>query len=166
MKLIGYTANILGWPILQLTIGFAVTHFPDRLFGRDCWLTASRAWEDNGEFYAGRLAIRRWKHLLPDGSSWFGGFPKRKLISHHTGYLARFVTETRRSEIAHWCMLCCFPLFFPWNPTWACLVMGTYGLAANLPCIIVQRYNRLVLLRILTMRFEKKKIARHCGVHR
>jgi glycosyl-4,4'-diaponeurosporenoate acyltransferase len=151
MNTIGYAANLLGWPLLQMAIGFATTRLPSRLFADDCWLTVGRSWERNGSLYAGRLALRRWKRLLPDGATWFGGFPKKKIASHHPAYLRKFVLETRRSEIAHWCMLCCFPIFFLWNPQWACFVMVVYGLAANLPCIIVQRYNRMVLLKRLAI---------------
>ena len=34
------------------------------------------------------------------------------------------------------------PLFMAWNPWWADLVMIAYALIANLPCILVQRFNR------------------------
>lgn len=155
MSPMGYAANFFGWPLLQMTIGFAATRLPARLFADDCWLTAGRSWEDNGQFYAGWLALRRWKRLLPDGAAWFGGFHKKKLAARNRAYLQRFVLETRRSEIAHWCMLCCFPIFFLWNPLWACFVMLAYGLFANLPCIIVQRYNRMVLLQLLAIQSQK-----------
>jgi glycosyl-4,4'-diaponeurosporenoate acyltransferase len=49
-------------------------------------------------------------------------------------------------------MFCCLPLFFLWNPPWACLVMTTYALAANLPCILAQRYNRIAVNRALRSR--------------
>ena len=45
-------------------------------------------------------------------------------------------------------MLGCLPIFFIWNPPWARWVMTVYALAANLPCILVQRYNRFTLNRI------------------
>ncbi|HLH36766.1 MAG TPA: hypothetical protein VKX41_18985 [Alloacidobacterium sp.] len=154
MSPIGYAANFFGWPLLQITIGFVVNRLPAPLFADDCWLTVGRSWEIGGQFYAGRFALRRWKRLLPDGAAWFGGFHKKKIASRDPAYLRKFVLETRRSEIAHWCMLCCFPIFFFWNPLWACFVMLAYGLAANLPCIIVQRYNRMVLLQILAIRYQ------------
>jgi glycosyl-4,4'-diaponeurosporenoate acyltransferase len=53
-------------------------------------------------------------------------------------------------------MLWCFPVFFIWNPLWACFVMVAYALAANVPFIIVQRYNQLVLTRICA-RLEVKE---------
>lgn len=93
------------------------------------------------------LHIRRWKHLLPDGAPWVGGaFPKQRLASKHPAYLLRFALESRRGELAHWTMLACTPVFYLWNPVWAAILMTFYGLAANLPCILVQRYNRIVIL--------------------
>ena len=152
MKALGYAANIFGWPVLQITIGFAATRLPSRFFAQDCWLTAPRRWEQNGKLFRTWLVIRRWKSLLPDGARWFGGFAKEKIASHDSASLAQFASETRRSEMAHWCMLCCFPLFFAWNPAWACLLMTAYAIAANLPCIVVQRYNRVVLQRLSATR--------------
>ncbi len=67
-------------------------------------------------------------------------------------YLEQFLRETRRAEVAHWLMLLCVPLFFLWNPPWARLVMVAYALAANLPCILAQRYNRIVLYRVVRAR--------------
>jgi len=46
-------------------------------------------------------------------------------------------------------MLLCTPVFYLWNPPWACVVMTLYGFAANLPCILVQRANRIKIERIL-----------------
>ncbi len=48
----------------------------------------------------------------------------------------------------HWAVFAAAFLFFAWNPPWAGAVMVFYGLAANLPCIIALRYNRIRLLRI------------------
>ena len=77
---------------------------------------------------------------------------RRKSAAAIHAYLAQFLLETRRAEWAHWCMLGCLPIFFLWNPPWACLVMTAYALAANLPCILAQRYNRIVLDRVVRTR--------------
>ena len=63
-------------------------------------------------FYRDRFAIRTWKSLLPDGAPWLGGFAKKKLRGRNRAYLAQFLLETRRAEVAHWCMLACLPVFF------------------------------------------------------
>lgn len=51
--------------------------------------------------------------------------------------------------MAHWTMLLAAPVFFLWNPWWADLIMVAYGVLANVPCILVQRHNRLRFARVL-----------------
>ncbi|WP_348266096.1 hypothetical protein P8936_09195 [Edaphobacter paludis] len=149
-----WAANLLGWPVIHLAIGFVVLRIPPHIFARDTWLTTRRPWEQDGHLYRDRFAIRKWKFLLPDAAPWLGGFAKRELRERNSAYLAQFLIETRRAEIAHWCMLGCLPLFFIWNPPWARWVMTAYALAANLPCILVQRYNRFALDRIAHIRSQ------------
>ena len=94
--------------------------------------------------------MRRWKGLLPDGAALFKkGFRKKKLNARDPGYMERFVKETCRGEAVHWAVLGCSFLFFLWNPWWAGLIMVVYALAANLPCIVTQRYNRIRLMRVI-----------------
>lgn len=147
-----WAANILGWPLIHLSVSFLALRLPAWFFERDNWLTAPRSWESDGIVYRNVLAIRSWKSMLPDGAPWLGGFRKNKISQRDSAYLRTFVEETRRAELAHWCMLCCLPIFFLWNPPWACLVMTVYAVAANLPCILAQRYNRIVLIRVLEAR--------------
>jgi glycosyl-4,4'-diaponeurosporenoate acyltransferase len=147
-----WAANLLCWPVIHLAVGFVALRVPPHIFARDTWITALRPWEQDGHLYRDWLAIRKWKSLLPDGAPWLGGFAKKKLLKRNSAQLAQFLIETRRAEIAHWCMLGCLPIFFIWNPTWARWVMTAYALAANLPCILVQRYNRFTLNRIARIR--------------
>ena len=147
-----WMANVMGWPVIHLSVSFVTLRLPQRCFARDTWLTAPRPWERDSRLYRDVLAIRAWKSMLPDGAQWLGGFTKKRLRQRDSSYLTQFLAETRRSEMAHWCMLGCLPLFFLWNPPWACCVMTAYALAANLPCILAQRYNRVVLGRVLQTR--------------
>ena len=149
MNALVWSVNILGWPVVHLAIGYASVHLPPNIFACDSWLTAPRRWEGDGRLYLNWFGIRRWKALLPDGAPWFGGFAKKRLSARDAEYLQLFLLETRRAETAHWCMLACLPLFFLWNPPWACWVMSAYALAANLPCIVAQRYNRFALNRMV-----------------
>ena len=148
MTALVWAANLFGWPVIHFSIASGTLRLPSEYFERDCWLTAPRCWERDGGFYRQWLAIRIWKSRLPDGAPCLGGFAKKRLRSRNPAYLAQFLIETRRAEIAHWCMIACLPIFFWWNPPWACWVMIVYALAANVPCILVQRYNRLVLNRL------------------
>lgn len=87
--------------------------------------------------------------MLPDGAAWFaGGFSKKRFASKDKDYLIRFALETCRGEWAHWTTIAALPLFLIVNPLWAQIVMAVYAIASNMPCIIVQRYNRNQIQRI------------------
>jgi glycosyl-4,4'-diaponeurosporenoate acyltransferase len=152
-----WIANILGWPVIHLVTAWITLRMPLDRFERNGFLVHSRAWERDGAFYRDRLAIHRWKSRLPDGAPWLGGFSKGRVASRNPAYLHQFLLEAKRAEIAHWWMLFCLPVFFLWNPLWACLVMTGYAFAANLPCILAQRYNRLVLARLLERLQQRSK---------
>ena len=140
--------NIFGWLIIHLGVAWLVTQFPDRLFRTEGWLYRARPWEYDGRLYEKVFLINAWKKKLPDGAALFKkGFPKRRFISRDPAYLERFARETCRGEIVHWIVFSCSLLFFIWNPWWAGFVMVGYASVANLPCIVVQRYNRIRICR-------------------
>lgn len=131
--------NVLGWPTIQLGLAWSWTRVPAK------WLNPPPAlhFELRGRFYQNVFNIRIWKDLLPDGANWLsGGFPKASLQHSSPAYIRRFVVETWRGELCHWCALGFVPLFFLWNPWWGDLIIIGYALTANLPCILVQRFNR------------------------
>lgn len=137
--------NIGLWPVIQLGLAWGFTRLPVG------WFRTPRSPRfETARRYEKFLGIRAWKDLLPDGAGWVGGaFAKNRLDSVEAGYLQRFVAETWRGELCHVCALLFVPLFFLWNPWWGNLVVTTYAVAANLPCIIAQRYNRLRLRHLL-----------------
>jgi len=140
--------NTLGWLALQLSIAAAATRMSSRCFANEGGLYRVREWEVG--IYRRWLHIQRWKRMLPDGGPWVGGsFRKMRFERRDAEYLRQFALETRRGEVAHWLMLGCFPIFFLWNPTEAWIVLALYAVAANLPCIVVQRYNRAVATKLL-----------------
>lgn len=141
--------NLAGWPVIQFALAWGFTQIPDHWFHP----RPPRSWEEEGRFYERAFVIKRWKDRLPDAARWFGGgFAKGHLASKETEYLRRFVRETWRGELCHWFALGFTPVFFLWNPLWADLVMAGYAVASNLPCILVQRYNRARFSRHLRRR--------------
>lgn len=144
-----FTLNVLVCPAIHLVVARIFLGIPATWFTGENWLFQPRCWERGGHTYEALAKVRRWKHLLPDGAPLFGGFAKKNLVSADRAYIQSFLRETCRGESAHWVMLLATPIFFLWNPLWANLVLCSYGLAANLPCIITQRYNRLRLRRLL-----------------
>jgi glycosyl-4,4'-diaponeurosporenoate acyltransferase len=138
--------NVAGWAVIQLGLAWAFTRMPVGWFRSP----SPRTWERCGRFYEQVFAIKHWKNSLPDGASWFAeGFAKGALAGKDHAYMQRFMRETWRGECCHWCALACAPVFFLWNPWWSDVVIVAYALAANFPCIIVQRYNRARLHRAL-----------------
>jgi glycosyl-4,4'-diaponeurosporenoate acyltransferase len=87
---------------------------------------------------------------LPDAGSLFpGGLRKRELIGRDRSRLERLVAETRRAEWEH---LGIWPFWLAtalWLPPWAVVVNLLFATAFNLPCLWLQRYNRLRLLALL-----------------
>ncbi len=145
--------NIAVWLAVHLSVPYGMTRVPLGSFDDAVWLYRRRGWERDGRLYERVFGVRRWKGRLPDGAVVFKrGFAKKCLKGVDNGYLESFVRETCRAELVHWTIMVFAPLFFVWNPWWAGVVMVAYALAANLPCIITQRYNRARLRRVLGRR--------------
>lgn len=144
--------NIIGWPLIHVVVSKLAFRRELSSFDPCSALFRERSFESRGRFYERYFRIKSWKRLLPDGAAVLGqGFRKKNLRSRKPEYLKEFYLETCRGEWAHWVTLAAAPLFFLWNPLWADVVMLTYALVANLPCILVQRYNRLTLARLLRL---------------
>lgn len=142
--------NALMWPVIQLGLAWGFTRMPAR------WFDPPRGWRCPGETparYERWFRVHLWKDSLPDGASWFaGGVPKSRIGGTSAGALRRFAIETWRGELCHWAAMAFTPLCFLWNPPWACAVMATYAVLANLPCVMVQRYNRIRIQSLLARR--------------
>lgn len=146
-------ANCLGWLIIQMGAGIVAQNLPPGLFRCDRLLYRTRRWERGGEIWQRLFRVRSWKHLLPDGAKVFrNGFAKRHLKATDSAFLETFILESRRAEFTHWIVLPFTILFFLFNPPAGRWIVTMYALAANLPCIIAQRFNRPRIQRVLERR--------------
>jgi len=137
------------WAAWSTVVGYTAHRLPARRLAHDGRLTRLRPWERGGRVYE-RLGIRRWKDRLPElGAVFRGGVSKRRLASTGVAGLERFAVETRRAELVHWAIPAVTPVFVLWNPPWLVAAMAVYAVVANLPCLLVQRYNRGRLLVLL-----------------
>lgn len=134
------------WVALHFGCGYLAHRLPSSLLtpgsplGR---LLRARAWETGGRVYAQLFAIAKWKDRLPEAGGLFaGGFSKGRLTGREPAYLDRFEVETNRAELSHWLTLASGVSFFAWNPWQVGVAMIGYAALANLPFILVQRYNR------------------------
>jgi glycosyl-4,4'-diaponeurosporenoate acyltransferase len=142
-------ANVVFWPAWTAVVGWAAQRTTDAHFEHDDVVTRPRGFERDGAFYRDDLSIERWKNRLPEAGTVFGGFSKRTVASGDRVVMEQFMTETRRAEHAHWGMAAGFVLTLLWNPWWAAGANAAVAASSNLPCIAVQRYNRLRLRRAL-----------------
>lgn len=142
--------NIITWGILHFALSYLCFIIPVKCFYKDRFIFRVSEWEQKSEVWDRWLQVRKWKDHIIDGSVIAKqSFDKRKLKGAHIETLKHFSAETKRAELTHWLLILPAPLFFLWNPVWAGWVNIVYALAANIPFIIVQRYNRGRLQRII-----------------
>lgn len=145
------TIDFIAWFIIHMAVAFVMVRVPLQHFNCRLWLYRERHWENAGKIYQDLFKIKKWKTHLPDGAEFSKGkgFPKKKLKNRNIEYLSTFLRETCRAELTHWVTILFAPLFFFWNPFFVGWIMIVYALLANLPFIMVQRYNRCRLTQVL-----------------
>lgn len=94
--------------------------------------------------------IRHWKRWIPDaGAALPGGIAKASLVSRDPRSLQRLVIETRRAELVHWALWASGLLTSLWLPLSAVAGNLLFATGVNLPCLLLQRFNRRRLLHCL-----------------
>lgn len=147
--------NSVAWLFFHMMISFLGLQIPDAFLDRKKTWFESKPWEKEGRFWQKRLKIRVWKDFLPDSSSFLkGSYDQTRLHSSDSEKIQTFIRETKRAELVHWVSMCPALLFFLWNPPWAGWIMVLYAICANIPFILVQRFNRPRLERL----YEKQRI--------
>ncbi|MEG1524864.1 MAG: hypothetical protein RRZ24_08615 [Clostridia bacterium] len=135
---IGLLAHILGEALPRGA--FDWTRFP----------YAPYAWEQDGKFYS-KLRIERWKNRLPDKSKFVKSTVEKSIRAsgRTAAHMERLVQETCVAECVHWALLLVSPvLLLTMEGPWNILMTILYGLS-NLPFIMIQRYNRPRLVKML-----------------
>lgn len=142
--------DVIAWLVIQLTIGYCCSKIPLDWLNPDQPFLQTFAWEKGGEIYEKLFHVRAWKHLIPNGSALYqDGFSIKNLLTKDPDYLERWLKETIRSEICHWLMILPCVFFFLWNSVALGWVMVAYAILSNLPLIIMQRYNRPRMRKLL-----------------
>jgi glycosyl-4,4'-diaponeurosporenoate acyltransferase len=148
-------ANSLGWFSVIFLTGFLIHRIPVQLFDYRALLFRSFRWEREGKVYEDVFNIKVWKDFLPEGGGVFrGGFVKRKADTRSIRFLETFAKETCRAELVHWVIILLLPIFFVWNPPLGVLIMLPLVVVLNLPFIMIQRYNRPRLVKILNKKVQ------------
>lgn len=100
--------------------------------------------------YTNIFFVPKYKKFLPDGGAWFkSGFAKKKLKEKNVTYYETFLRETRRAEWTHYLQIIPVPIFLLFNPINAFYILIIYALLANMPCVLVQKYNQIRFTNLL-----------------
>ncbi|MCI1858621.1 MAG: glycosyl-4,4'-diaponeurosporenoate acyltransferase [Sporolactobacillus sp.] len=150
MKSTTLTGNLFIFFIISVINTAISIRLPLSLFRYDSWLFRVKHWEKGGKFYQHYLYVKKWKNLLPELSDFLSFlFSKKQMMQYDPVYLSRFIVETCRAELVHWCIIVSSFIFTYWNTIGMSIVMICIAVALNLPYIIIQRYNRPRILSIL-----------------
>ena len=157
----GTVLNIVCIIFIHLFGSWMCLKLPRNCFEGNNVLFQTFGWEAEGKFYR-FIKVKEWKEFLPDGAKLFkSGFQKKRLKEKNEQYFSEFVLETKRAELTHYVSFLPLCFFFIWNPIEAFLLIIIYGVLANAPCIIVQRYNRIRFGKIVRKIKQKKKSVLH-----
>ncbi len=144
------TLSILFWFIFQVSAAFISKKIPNRWYSVNFFLFKERKWEQGGKFYSEVLKVRKWKSFLPDGAAIINsGYKKKNLTNYSQENLELFLVESCRAELTHFLAIIPFWFFGLFAPIEIIAYMLIYALAINMPCIIVQRFNRPRILKLL-----------------
>ena len=142
----------LGWLSWSLLVGALANLVPTSWLAAGNWIWR-RPWRESCQGFERRLAIRRWKGWLPDaGNALPKGVAKAALVGRNRADLERLVLETRRAELVHLLLWPFWIVTSRWLEPAGVLLNLLFACGFNLPCIWIQRYNRLRLNRLLERR--------------
>lgn len=145
----------LGW---SGVVGLIANQLPDRLLerrlqggrGDSAGTSAARTPRQALRRMDRRLAVRHWKPWIPDaGNALPGGVSKASLVRRDPLALRRLLLEIRRAELVHWALWPAWLVTALWLPPAGVLINLVFATAFNVPCLLLQRYNRLRLQLVL-----------------
>ena len=143
-------ACILGWLLWSVLVGWLAHRLPPQALDHDTWLTGRRPWPESRSGFESRLAIRRWKSLLPDaGTAFPGGVAKNSLVGRDRASLQRLLAEIRRAELVHLALWPFCIVTALWLPPAGVLINLVFATLFNVPCLWLQRYNHRRVERAL-----------------
>jgi glycosyl-4,4'-diaponeurosporenoate acyltransferase len=139
---------------IYLAIIGTITFFVGRIlpkswFNYDCFPYKCFEWEDGGKIYD-KIKIKKWQNKLPDMSKIFKKLmPAKKIVSIKHERIELMIKETCIAEAAHLAlMIMGFGCASIWEGKGGVVISIVYFIV-NIPFVLIQRYNRPRLRRIL-----------------
>ncbi|MEB7725233.1 glycosyl-4,4'-diaponeurosporenoate acyltransferase CrtO family protein [Mammaliicoccus fleurettii] len=155
MKKIIY--NALYWFIVQMIIAQLGTRISYKFLEKDNKYFRSWNFEKEGQLWQQLVKVQYWKDHLPDGQHINSDIKSKSTfdLSKNVNEIQQFILETRRAEIVH--MLSIFSVIAFYKSSKSVKIINfAYVVIANVPCMIVQRYNRPKLIRIYNKLLKRK----------
>lgn len=149
-------SNILFWIVVHFLSSILVHFIPDKFYNYKNIIFREKKIENKGLLYKKYLFIHKWKDKIPEAGKFLPlhPFSKKHFESKKKEYIERFIRETCRGELAHILPFFFLPICFIWNPLLASIMMSLYAILSNTPFILVQRYNRIRLVKLLKYQFS------------
>ena len=142
--------DVVAWIAIHLSLGYLSSKIPLARLDPNRRFFQAFAWEKNGEIYQQLFGVKYWKHFMPNGSALYpGAFSIRNLLSFDPAYLEVWLQESVRAETCHWAMIFPGVFFFLWNSVAGGWGMVAYAVLNNVVPIILQRFNRPRVRRLL-----------------
>jgi glycosyl-4,4'-diaponeurosporenoate acyltransferase len=160
---LGHTIGVLLSHAVGIGFGLCM---PAAFWRKDTFWSRMRSWEREGRTYERLFRVSLWKDALPDGGAWLRQFPKSRLRSTDPSYLWHYVYEQRKGECVHTIPFLFVPFFALWSSSWSIFfVIFLYTIVVHVPCIVVLRYNRARLMRVLRRTQKKHNNRQHVDNH-
>ncbi len=146
--ILGATSFLVGRLISSAT--FNSDYFPFRSF----------KWENDGAVYE-KFKVRLWKDKLIDMSKILPfAMPEKKVeFGYSSKQIRLLINETCTAELVHVLLIVlglhCLKL---WHGIGGVIMYLLYSLLGNVPYIIIQRYNRPKLKKLLTIVQKREKM--------
>lgn len=142
--------SIVLWLFFQVLAAIISRKIPSKWCTVDSFLFKERKWEKGGKLYSKLFKVKKWKKFLPDGAAVMkNGYRKRNLKDSSKENLELFLEESCRAELAHLLAIVPFWVFGLFAPIQIIAYMLVYALLINMPCVIVQRFNRPRVVKLL-----------------
>ncbi len=129
---------------------------PKTWYDSSLWWFQCFAWEDGGNFYKKHFKVEAWKDFLPVVAG-LTEVDKSHLESQDPDYLESFIYDINVSESNHVRAILMTSIFIIWNPPGMFLLIFTLSLLGHLPFIIIQRYNRPRMQRLLRINQKRRE---------
>ncbi len=149
--------NIVYGAVCSLTILFVGIFVPRKYFNYENAVFREKSFERGGKLYT-ECHINEWKGKLPDMSKYVKGLLEKKISGNEDEEgLWMLVQETCVAETAHYILiLLSVGMIIIANDAVGFLCALAYALG-NVPYIMIQRYNRPRLLKMIGHRVDRQK---------